>query len=330
MDYKTNFIINHTTFNTDHTLLFCSTNQGIRIYNINPFRQLFCKTIKGGISFGSIYQRSNIFYLVGTGIHPDYPTNRLIVWDEYQKKKIAEVSIKNKIEGFILDDQFLQIYSKKNIFIYDLYTLNKNYDLSLVSYTFSSYLYKKNYTLCYPLINYQDIGKIVIKKNGSHIHIHSHNDPIHQIAISPDGKYIATCSNKGYLVKLFSSTGSLVREYNRGFISKQVSYLGFSSHSNWLICATEYSTLHLFDVNNESINIPFWRERSRHTYNIDEIIVNCHLDEEKKVIIFNSVNKIYTGNLSGCQPDTKLTINHKYLLIIDKDPFSLSPKYLKK
>jgi hypothetical protein len=58
--------------------------------------------------------------------------------------------------------------------------------------------------------------------------------------------------------------------------------------------------------------------------------VNCHLDEEKNIIIFNSLNKIYTGTLSGSQQDTKLTINHNYLLIIDKDPFSLSPKYIKK
>ena len=321
-----NFNIHHTQYNFDKTSLFCSTNKGFIIYNINPFRQLLKRNIKGGISYGVIYQRSNIIFFVGTGISPEYPTNCLIIWDEKLKKKIAQITIKNKIEGFKINEYNIQVWFKKNVYIYGLMNLAKLKEISIISYSFSSIITPKGYLICFPSIDYKNLGKMVIKSNNSLINVQAHKDSIHKLALSPDGKYIATCSSKGYLLKLFNNKGILIREYNRGFTSKQISFLGFSTKSRWLICATEYSTIHLFDLENEIMPLTFFRERSRYTYNINEIVIDCYINDDENKIIFNSLNKIYTGYFSN----NKIIINHTYLLMIEKDPFSFSPKLVKK
>jgi hypothetical protein len=87
MDNQNSYIINSTCFNKDKDCLFCCTNQGFIIFNVKPFRQLIKKTFQGGFNFGYIYKRSNLFFLVGTGINSDYPTNRIVIWDEKEKKK---------------------------------------------------------------------------------------------------------------------------------------------------------------------------------------------------------------------------------------------------
>ena len=97
-----NFSINNTSYNKEKNCLFCSTSQGFIVYNIKPFRQLLKKYISGGLNFGNIYSRTNIFFFVGTGINSEYPTNRVIVWDQKLNKKIAEISINTKIEVFKL------------------------------------------------------------------------------------------------------------------------------------------------------------------------------------------------------------------------------------
>lgn len=327
-DSASTFTINYTNYNLSKDCLFCSTSKGFIIYNINPFRQLVRKYIEGGLNFGTIYRRTNIFFLVGTGINSDYPTNRLIVWDEQHKKKLAEISISQKIENFSLTEKLILIKSRDSLYIYDIYSLEKHIDPISISsqYTLTSNFIDFKYVISYPLTNINNIGKIAIRRNTKYFEIKAHNDQIQKLSISPDNKMIATCSVKGNLIKLFNDNNNLINTFNRGYYSKSISYLGFSKQGKWLICATEYGSVHFFDLETKDNSlVSIFRERSTYVYKVNDIIIDCVFDEVCNFIYFNSMEKIYTGLIKN----DELKINQTYLLIIEKDPFSLSPKYLK-
>lgn len=317
--------INNSSYNTDNSCLFCCTSQGLLIYNINPFRQIMKKYIEGGLNFGCVLGRTNIFFLVGTGVNSKYPTNRVVIWDYHKNSRIAEISINSKIEGLLLNNMII-INSKNKIYAYDIDSLEKKYELDIVSPLFSIYFKDDYYLLCYPLISYSEIGTIVINEKKKYNQVKAHADQIQQIAISHDGNKIATCSIKGFLIKIFDKFGQLVNTFSRGMYSKTICYLGFSVNDEWLICATEFGTIHLFDiVNCDNIFPRLMRTRSSYNYKTNDIITDCYYNEKSNIIYFNSLSKIYSGYIDN----NSLIINETYLLIIEKDPFSLSPKYLK-
>ena len=191
----------------------------------------------------------------------------------------------------------------------------------------AGYFNQDYHLLSYPLISYNEIGTIIIKDPKKYKQVKAHADQIQKIAISHDGCKIATCSIKGFLIKVFDRNGELIHTFSRGMYSKKISFLGFSHSDKWIICATEFGTVHLFDIENSDSLFPgIIRSRSTYNYKVNDIIIDCYYNENSNLIYFNSLLKIYSGQVNK----NEIFINETYLLIIQRDPFSLSPKYLKR
>ena len=74
--------------------------------------------------------------------------------------------------------------------------------------------------------------------------INCHQDPIHCLSISPDGKFLATASEKGTLVRVFDvQQGEKSGEFRRGYRGSSV--LGVDSDGT-VTCACTSTTLHVF------------------------------------------------------------------------------------
>ena len=69
-----------------------------------------------------------------------------------------------------------------------------------------------------------------------------------------------------------------------------------------------------------------FRERANFIYKLKDIVYNCYINDNNNTIIFNSNKNIYLGKIDNNQ----LLINKTFLLVIEQDPFSLSPNNLKK
>ncbi len=57
------------------------------------------KEIEGGISLIEILNNSNIMVFVGGGLNPQFPLNRVIVWDDYQMKILSEIKVVTSIRN---------------------------------------------------------------------------------------------------------------------------------------------------------------------------------------------------------------------------------------
>lgn len=71
----------HTIDSDTHYIV--TTNVGFRIHKINGNTLVKnCEKIQGGLSLCQPYLNSQIFFVVGTGEHGDWPRTRLYIWND--------------------------------------------------------------------------------------------------------------------------------------------------------------------------------------------------------------------------------------------------------
>ena len=84
--------------------------------------------------------------------------------------------------------------------------------------------------------------------------INAHSCPVAALAVNPDGTMVASASEQGTVVKVFSSTsGQLLYELRRGTTNADISCINFRSDSKFLIVASASLTVHIFRLANDDL-----------------------------------------------------------------------------
>ncbi|KAI9335252.1 WD40-repeat-containing domain protein, partial [Obelidium mucronatum] len=77
--------------------------------------------------------------------------------------------------------------------------------------------------------------------------IQAHNNPLRSITVSKSGKYIATASSTGTLIRVFdSATRSVLHEFRRGTENALIYCLKFCWDERFLIVGSDRGTAHIF------------------------------------------------------------------------------------
>lgn len=78
--------------------------------------------------------------------------------------------------------------------------------------------------------------------------IPAHDSPLAALGFSPSGANIATASEKGTVIRVFSVTdGTKLYEFRRGVKRcVSISSLTFSTDSQFLCCSSNTETVHIF------------------------------------------------------------------------------------
>ena len=78
------------------------------------------------------------------------------------------------------------------------------------------------------------------------------------MSLSKDGRYLATCSDKGTLVRVFDasidSTGKILHEFRRGTTNADIYSISFSTNSKFLIVNSDTFTCHIFSIDRPELN----------------------------------------------------------------------------
>lgn len=240
------------SFNQDCGCFSISTEKGYRIFNTYPFKATaqHCFGQHSGIGMATMLFRSNVLALVGGGKHPKYPPNKVILWDDKQVKCIGELSFKGDIKSVKMRKDRIVIVLEHQIYVYafpDLKILDaaETYrnpeglcEISIAN----------SFTLLYPdkkkgvvkVVNYDESGNFEIK---------AHEAAINALAINYDGKLCATASEKGTLIRIFSTQdGKPLGELRRGSDKADIQCIAFDRTSQWLACNSDKCTIHIFSL----------------------------------------------------------------------------------
>jgi len=251
------------SLNQNHTCFTIGTTQGFRVYEINPLKIRYRRDWGSGIGIAELYMRSNIVALVGGGPVPRHPPNKVVVWDDYQAKSIAELEFSSEIRGLKLRQERLLVALDNSIFVYNFKDLS--YLLQFPTVLNPTGLVLMNLSL--PVLEMfpgQEQGKLILRTEtidesgrvtATERPVGAHNGPLACIATTFDGRLVATASDKGTLIRVWSTeTGAMVKELRRGAENAHIWSMCFSEDGSMLAVTSSRGTCHIFGVRDELEN----------------------------------------------------------------------------
>ncbi|OVA14840.1 WD40 repeat [Macleaya cordata] len=243
----------HLSFNQDHGCFAAGTDCGFRIYNCDPFREIFRRDFDhgGGIGVVEMLFRCNILALVGGGPEPQYPLNKVMIWDDHQSRCIGELSFRSEVRAVRLRRDRIIVVLEQKIFVYNLADLKLLHQIETIANPKGlcavSQVSGSLVLVCPGLQK----GQVRVEHYASKRtkFIMAHDSRIACFALTQDGRLLATASTKGTLVRIFNTfDGTLLQEVRRGTDRAEIYSLAFSSTTQWLAVSSDKGTVHVFSL----------------------------------------------------------------------------------
>ncbi|KAJ4013057.1 Phosphatidylinositol 3,5-bisphosphate-binding protein [Fusarium irregulare] len=201
-----------------------------------------------GIGLVQMMGTTNYLALVGGGRSPKFAMNKAIIWDDLKGKVALEITALTAVRGVQLGRERVAVVLQNSV---RLYSFTKPPDLLHIYETADNIpglccLSAKK--LAFPGRTAGQIQLVELSTGNVSI-IPAHSSALKAIALSPDGELLASASEKGTLIRVYStsSCGKLA-ELRRGIDPATIFSLAFSHCGTMLACTSDKSTLHVFDV----------------------------------------------------------------------------------
>lgn len=271
------------SFNQDGSCLAVGTTRGFRIYNVSPFRETFRReggqtdrsnvssnehahTQPGGIGIVEMLFRCNLLAIVGGGSFPQYPANKVMIYDDHQSKCIGELSFRQKVVAVRLRRDRIAAVTSTKVYLYnfaDLSLLDQIHTIAnprgLLALSSGSVT-----TLACPSIVRGHV-RLELYSTRKSLLVEAHETELAALSLSMDGMLLGTASVKGTLIRVFDArTGDKLHELRRGAERANIACIAFSllessSSANnyahqWLATCSDKGTAHVFSLSNNTSN----------------------------------------------------------------------------
>ena len=253
------------SFNQDVSCFCVGTEKGFIIYKSSPLNDYYIRNLEGGIGHISMFNTSNIIALVGGGKRPFSALNKLVIWNDATSKVIFEITVDFRIKLIKVKKSLIAIGGKNSIKVYYYDSLENimNYqEIDSISIPESKInFFSLNLDPFQNIIAYlsKKTGEIIIKTynsinenskvNYTTKKISAHQTEITLMALNHKGDIIASCSQKGSIIRLYCTlTGCLLKELRRGTDSAEIYSLNFDKTSQYILCSSSKGTVHIFNV----------------------------------------------------------------------------------
>ena len=208
-------------------------------------------------------KRTNVLALVGCGQNSTFSLDKLIIWDDHRSKIFSELrffspilKVKLKMEKIFVStkDNQLYVFNLSNLEIINIFqTFENKKGLFAISSD------EKALVIAFP---YKHAGYIKLKNYNSPLNvpaINAHDNMIAFIALNHEGTLLATSSEKGTLIRIFSTfNGELIQELRRGAKMADIYYITFDLNSKFIACTSSSRTIHIFST---YVSIKYLKEK---------------------------------------------------------------------
>jgi len=228
------------SFNQDFECFSAGCDDGFRLYNTHPVKEIERCELGGGIAVAEMLFRSNYLALVGGGRRSAFPPNKLIVWDCSVGKAVIELEMEGRVLGARLRRDCIVVLEGGMITTYTfsdiphqiaqwrcwpsekaLCSLSNSSEHPLIAFPSSSGAgWVEVRRLAKSLAESPDHWKLVKFK--------AHSHELQALAFNAYGTMVATASEKGTLVRVFDAMrGTILREFRRGSNPARISWWGY-------------------------------------------------------------------------------------------------------
>ncbi|CAH8627880.1 unnamed protein product [Schistosoma rodhaini] len=303
-------------FNQDYGCFAVGMQNGFRIFNCDPLKQLeryeFDIRDGTGVGYMEMLFRTNLLGILGGGNHSRLPSNVACLWDGIKQQFVLEITCATDVRGIRLRHDRIIIILVNAV---KVYTFSPSPQLIFESNTCSN-----PSGLCYvcqsvdnPLVVFPGrrpgvVSLVHIGNTGSNVNLNNnannnnsgnitnnnsntttnnnigstntisinticpsstnatnmpprqiiaHENPLASITLNRDGYLLATASQKGTLIRIFSTKDcTLLHELRRGTSQATITSLSFNKDSDLLCVTSERGTAHIFCLTKDSLTNP--------------------------------------------------------------------------
>ncbi|EPZ34086.1 hypothetical protein O9G_003166 [Rozella allomycis CSF55] len=202
---------------------------------------------------------SSLLALVGSGESINQSPRKLVLYNTKRKTVICELQFPRAILSVKLNRKRLVLSFDDSIQIYDLnsMTLLQNLDVKIGRKGIISLSpCDSPCFLAFPCNSTS--GDVIIYEAGNLVSmnvINAHKNRICNISFNIDGTFVATSSEKGTIIRVFSLPGGeKLFQFRRGAVPTNIQYLTFNQQSN-ILAATSETTIHLYKMEKRNLGL---------------------------------------------------------------------------
>ena len=283
----------HISFNQDGSCFCLGTKKGFFVYNTSPLKMLSFREFNEGINIVEMLKKTNILALVEeSDKDTDLLNNKLIIWDDHQNKRISELKLDSEILNVKIKlDKIIVSTNNNYLYLIEITTLEINSVFQMYENCNGLFAVSMDDKILVVAFPYKYTGYVKIKKFNSKENIPSinaHDSNISFLSLSNDGNLLATSSERGTLIRIFSTfNGEMIQELRRGAKTAQIYYITFDMNNKFLACSSSSGTVHIFSIYN---SIKYLKEKGiidDKSNNLDkkesvDLTINPDKIEEKK------------------------------------------------
>ncbi|EOY20217.1 Autophagy 18C isoform 3 [Theobroma cacao] len=240
------------SWNQDYGCFAAGTSRGFRIYNCEPFKETFRRDLKsGGFKIVEMLFRCNILALVGGGSNSQYPSNKVIIWDDHQSRCIGEFAFRSDVRAVKLRRDRIVVVLEHKIYVYsfmDLKLLHQIETLANPRGLCCLSHHSNTSVLACPGLHR---GQVRVEHFGLNMMklINAHDSHIACLTLTLDGLLLATASTRGTLVRIFNTMdGTRLQEVRRGVDRADIYSIALSPNVQWLAVSSDKGTVHIFNL----------------------------------------------------------------------------------
>ena len=252
--------------------------------------------------------RTNILALLGSEINPNYNNNKVIIWDDYQKKSLSELKFSQNVLNIKLRKDKIVVICLDKIYVFNLSSF-ESIDIIETGENIHGVI-GINYNIDNTIIAYPDKkkGKIKIKKyeKTTNISVDAHEKIIGNIVLTINGDLMASATEMGTIIRIFNTeNGHLLQEIRRGKEKAHIRCICFEQNNRFIAASSSRGTVHIWSLstalknlkkNNEELEDEKEKEREDNKNELGERQEN---QETKKVENKKRFLKVIPNILGG-------------------------------
>ncbi|KAK2627946.1 hypothetical protein QTJ16_002592 [Diplocarpon rosae] len=257
--------MNFVTFNQDYSCLAVGTSRGFRIHHTDPFGKIFSSD-DGNVALIEMLFSTSLVALILSPRH-------LVIQNTKRSSIICELTFPSAVLAVRLNRKRLAVVLEEEIYLYDisnmtlLYTIATSPNPNAICALAPS---SENCYIAYPLPKPRDdtgdkrpshappLSTFVAPTSGDVLIfdtlklealnvVEAHRAPLSCIALNNDGTLLATASETGTIIRVFSlPKGTKLYQFRRGTYPSTIYSMSFNLSSTLLCVSSTTDTVHIF------------------------------------------------------------------------------------
>ncbi|KAE8152030.1 WD40-repeat-containing domain protein [Aspergillus avenaceus] len=235
-------------FNNDNTCFSVGLDTGFCVFNTDPCELKVSRDFNAGIGVAVMLGQSNYLAIVGGGRQPKFPQNKLVIWDDAKQKAVITLEFRTSVLGVRLSKSRIVVALLNSIHIFAFSSPPQKLTVFETTDNPMGLACLGQKLLAFPGRSPGQVQLVELETGNVSI-IPAHSSPLRAMALSPDGEVLATASEMGTLVRVFSTSNcTKMAELRRGVDQAVIFSLAISPSNNLLAVTSDKSTLHVFDL----------------------------------------------------------------------------------